>query len=237
MAEEDPNVKDILIALYTQNEQYHNIKERVVWLAGIVYFTFSVFVLRWIPHHEDIWAEGKCLSTLTMAFLTLLFIVTIVFIIRQTKEKIGTVVITKNLRCLISDLDKKSTEPYKTLIKQTCPKEAKKKALFFREGWSGVLVLAAVLIFYSTQVVFLYGGTDNKIQLLCGFGIAIGLSLIGWFLNICLVELELAKKKEVSRPNNHKMKPREWIFLGLAVIGAAAAVLQLFVWCLLNERL
>ncbi len=224
MAEEDPKVKDILIALYTQNEQYHNIKERVVWLAGIVYLTFSVFVLRWIPHHKDIWAEGNLLPKLTMTFLTLLFIVTVVFIIRQTWEKSVSVMKTNKFLDLIGELDQETEKiTYRILINRP-----RKEPRFFREGWSGVLILAIVLIFYSAQVVFLCGGTDNKIQLLGGFWIALGLSLIGWYLNPCLVEL--VKKKKVSRPNNHKMKPMEWIFHGLAVIvvGTTVAVLLLF---------
>ena len=184
--------------------------------------------MRWIPHHKDIWAEGNLLPKLTMTFLTLLFIVTFVFIIRQTKEKIGTVIITKKLRCQIGKLDKEVNEPYKTLIKKTDPGEAKEEARFFGEGWSGVLILAIVLIFYSAQVVFLYGGTDNKIQLLGGFGIALGLSLIGCYLNPCLIVL--VKKKKVSCPNDHKMNPMEWILRGIAVlvVGTAVAVLLLF---------
>ncbi len=121
-----------------------------------------------------------------MVFLTLLFIVTIVFIIRQTKEKIRTVVITRKLRCLIGDLDKESTEPYKTLIEKTDPKEAKKQARFFREGWSGVLILSTVLIFYGAQVVILYTGICNIPLLLYGFGIALTLSLLWLSLTCCL---------------------------------------------------
>ena len=185
MAKDECKVGDMLRTLYERNEQYHDIKERVVWLAGVGYFTFSVFVLRWIPHHKDIWAKRNLLPILTMVFLTLLFIVISIFIIRQTKEKAGTVIITKKLRCLIGKLDKEVNEPYKTLIKKTDPKEAKKKARFFCEGWSGVLVLATVLIFYSAQVVILYTGICNIILLLYGFGIALALSFLWWSLTRC----------------------------------------------------
>ncbi len=186
MAKDECKVGDMLRTLYERNEQYHDIKERVVWLAGVVYFTFSVFVLRWIPDHKDIWAKGKLLPILTMVFLTLMFIVTIVFIICQTKEKAGTVKITKKLRCLIGDLDKESTEPYKTLIKQTNPEKAKKEAHFFREGWSGVLILSTVLIFYGAQVVILYTGRCNIPLLLYGFVFALALSNLCLSLTCCL---------------------------------------------------
>ncbi len=214
MAETDPKMKDILIALYTQNEQYHNIKERVVWLAGIVYFTFSVFVLRWIPDHKNIWAERQLLTLVTMTFLTLLFIVTFVFIIRQTKEKAGAAVRTDNFFDLFGELDAEVNEPsYRTLIERTDPQEAKEKARFFLQGWSGVLILAAVLIFYFAQVVFLCTGTDNKNQLLYGFGIALGLLHIGWWLTRCLAGKKkncgLVVRLPVSRRETLKMHFKE----------------------------
>ncbi len=70
MDKDETNVEEMLRTLYVQNEQYHDTKERVVWLAGVIYFTFSVFVILWLPDHKDIWANEEWLSALTMAFLT-----------------------------------------------------------------------------------------------------------------------------------------------------------------------
>ncbi len=46
MAKDECKVGDMLRTLYERNEKYHDIKERVVWLAGVLYFTFSVFVIK-----------------------------------------------------------------------------------------------------------------------------------------------------------------------------------------------
>lgn len=164
MAEKDTNVKDILIAPYNLNEQYHNTKERVVWLAGVVYFTFSVFVMRWIPGNTCIWARDEWLTIATTIFLTLLFLVTSIFICGQTWHKCKATIMTDKLNDLIWKLDDINFRNYETLIRET--KYQKGDANFFREGWSGVLILVAVLVFYVAQLFLLGTAIREKYLIL-----------------------------------------------------------------------
>ncbi len=53
MAKDECKVEDMLMTLRERNEQYHDIKERVVWLAGTVYFGFSLLVVKAHHLHEQ----------------------------------------------------------------------------------------------------------------------------------------------------------------------------------------
>lgn len=175
-------MEELLRTLYELNEQYHNTKERIVWLAGVIYFTFSIVVLTWIsklPKYEFIWINRECLIILTMVFLTSIFCITSIFIICQTWHKCRSAIQTNNFHALIKHLDDKRNRNYRALIEVT---RYKGGANFFREGWSGVLILAAVLIFYFAQVALLYIGICNKISLLYIFLGVFSLFVISWFI-------------------------------------------------------
>ncbi len=184
MGKGECKVEEMLGTLYERNEQYRDTKERVVWLAGVIYFTFSLFVLRWIPEYKKVWAQNEWLIMVTTTFLTLLFFITFRFIRRQTWEKCKSVKRTDNFHDLIKKLDDANYRTHEALINQT--KYRKGQANFFRDGWSGVLILAGVLIFYAAQITFLCNEIHDTVLLLYGFWIALFLFLLFLLIRYCL---------------------------------------------------
>ena len=43
----DDDITEPLKTLYEKNYEYHHVKERVVWLAGTIYLTFSIVLISW----------------------------------------------------------------------------------------------------------------------------------------------------------------------------------------------
>ena len=64
MAEENTNAKDILIALYNRNEQYHDSKDKAMWLAASVYLGFTVGLMVWFLENNRFWEDRKVLFSI-----------------------------------------------------------------------------------------------------------------------------------------------------------------------------
>ncbi len=158
MGEENTNVKDILIALYTQNEQYHDSKEKAIWLAASVYLGFSVAVMVWLLDNKSIWLGGKGVQKcILIFFFTLLFIPTSVFIERQNWEKCKSVRKTDLFNHLIKMLGRRKNKElaYKDLVRLTDPGKLPYWYNLFHRGWPGAIILFVVVLFYVWQIVLL----------------------------------------------------------------------------------
>ncbi len=76
-------IEGLLRTLYERNEHYHNIKERVVWFAGVVYLTFSVALLAWYldPENRNVLCSIPGLEKWHVAvFLSAIFVLVATFI-------------------------------------------------------------------------------------------------------------------------------------------------------------
>ncbi len=156
MANNERKVEEMLRTLYEQNEQYHNTKERVVWLSGVIYFIFSSAVLAWIPNSENTVVQGQ--KPIITIFLILIFVLASVFILRQTGEK--TISSTRNTKflALIEHFDDSNYRNYKAL-KDTASFKARFGQRFYdfvTQGWSGHLVFGAAYTFFLAQLILLY---------------------------------------------------------------------------------
>jgi hypothetical protein len=84
-------IEDLLKTLYESNDHYQNVKERVVWLAGVVYLTFSVALLAWYlgPENRNVLFSIQGLEKWHVAvFLFVIFVLVAAFIFRQTWHKV-----------------------------------------------------------------------------------------------------------------------------------------------------
>ena len=79
--------EDLLRTLYELNEHYHDVKERVVWLAGVIYLTFSVALIAWYLENKEVLSEHQLPTRQIAIFLTIVFVLTAIFIFRQTGHK------------------------------------------------------------------------------------------------------------------------------------------------------
>ena len=158
MAKDECKVEDMLMTLRERNEQYHDIKERVVWLAGTVYFGFSLLVLKalLVPEQKDTIESLKPFAT---NFLVLIFALTFIFIVRQIWERCKTVVKSGKFNTLIRHLGNSRYRSYRKMMDLTRYSETKflkKVCQFFCMGWSGVLVLLVVVVLFVAQLFLLY---------------------------------------------------------------------------------
>ena len=86
------DIVDLLKCLLERNEQYHDVKERVVWLAGVIYLTFSAALVGW---YLKVGVSIPCeLKNPVLYALSAIYILTVAFIIRQTREKAHSTMIT-----------------------------------------------------------------------------------------------------------------------------------------------
>ncbi len=155
MANDEHKVEEMLRILYEQNEQYHNTKESVVWLAGVIYFIFSSAVLVWILNPENTVVNGQG-STITI-FLILIFVLASVFILRQTGEKTISSARNTKFLALIEHFDDINYRNYKAL-KDTASFKARFGQRFYNfltQGWSGHLVFGAAYTLFLAQLILL----------------------------------------------------------------------------------
>ena len=156
MANDEHKVEEMLRILYEQNEQYHNTKESVVWLAGVIYFIFSSAVLVWILDPENTVVNGQE-STITI-FLILIFVLASVFILRQTGEKAISSARNTKFLALIEHFDDSNYRNYKAL-KDTASFKARFGQRFYNfltQGWSGHLVFGAAYTLFLAQLILLH---------------------------------------------------------------------------------
>ena len=151
-------IEDLLKTLYELNEHYHDVKERVVWLAGVIYLTFSVATMAWYFQNRDTIPILKGLEEWhAVVFLSAIFILTAVFICRQTWEKVRSEVKTEQFNDLIEELPRCRT--HTDLInanRYNFNKKRKPVRDFVCIGWSGHLILGVVYSFFVAQMVALY---------------------------------------------------------------------------------
>ncbi len=151
-------IEDLLKTLYELNERYHNVKERVVWLAGVIYLTFSVVTMAWYFQNRGTVSIPEGLEEWhAIVFLSVIFVLTVAFICRQTWEKVKSVVRTGQFNNLIKKLPNRRT--HADLMAANCYNYEIQKRIwdFISIGWSGHLILGVVYSFFIAQMVALRG--------------------------------------------------------------------------------
>lgn len=152
---EASKLEDILRTLYEQNEHYHDIKERVVWLAGVIYLTFSVALIAWYLENKEIIPEHQLPMRQIAIFLAIVFMLTATFIFRQTAHKVMAAVKTGQFNYLIRNLDDVSRRNHKALMNANDYRFNFYN--FVIMGWSGHLVFGITYSFFLAQMVVLCG--------------------------------------------------------------------------------
>jgi hypothetical protein len=152
---EPSKVEDMLKTLYERNEHYHDVKERVVWLAGLFYLTFSAALITWFLEHKELIVENQLPLRQIAIFLVIVFLITATFIFRQTSHKVTSAVKTGQFNQLIRNLDDSGRRNYRALMNAN--DYTFNFCNFMNMGWSGHLVFGATYIFFLAQMVVLYG--------------------------------------------------------------------------------
>ena len=154
-------IEDLLKTLYELNERYHDVKERVVWLAGVVYLTFSVALIAWYLDPENrnvLWSMPGLGKWHVAVFLSVIFVLVAAFIFRQTKHKVVSAAKTGQFNDLISELYSHRT--YADLMNANTynfNKKRKPVCDFVCMGWSGHLIFGIVYSFFLAQMIALCG--------------------------------------------------------------------------------
>jgi predicted Co/Zn/Cd cation transporter (cation efflux family) len=112
------DITELLKSLYERNEAYHDVKERVVWLAGTIYLTFSALLIAWYLRLPSKNVLSRFLTSFVkpwhiIASLSAIFVLTGAFIIRQTVEKARSAVITEQYMKVVADVSNKSYKDLK----------------------------------------------------------------------------------------------------------------------------
>lgn len=146
----EDEIVDLLKALFVRNEQYHDVKERVVWLAGVIYLTFSAALVGWYLR-SDVCIPYEYRKPILYA-LSAIFVLTVTFIIRQTREKVHSTVITWQHFKLMRELPHRRT--HTELMNANTYSNRMWEALwdFISLGWSGNIILGVVSIFFPVQL-------------------------------------------------------------------------------------
>ena len=159
----DSSYKDILIALYQQNETYHDVKEKVIWLAGTVYYAFSFFVIKALLDIPNDRFVDKSLCWPAAIFLVAIFVLVIWFLRFHNRAKLKSVHEFDNLRSII----KQHGAEYRKLIPP--PRERRCTSIqtltplgrsrrYMRHGprIPGVIVMIGASVFFVAQLTFLF---------------------------------------------------------------------------------
>ena len=154
MAEENTNAKDILIALYNRNEQYHDSKDKAMWLAASVYLGFTVGLMVWLLENECLWKGRKVFFTI---FLSIVFLLVGAFIFFQNLEKCRSVRKAELFDCLIKELGKRKRKEltYKDLVR-LAGKPSLPRGSFCKRGLFGLIILIILVLFFFAQIYLLY---------------------------------------------------------------------------------
>lgn len=156
MVKMDSQVWEAYRLFYQKNQDYHDAKERMLWLAGTVYFSFSIVIVGWIllPGHTitDVqkgWFTG---------FVSALGLAVFFFAYIQNWWKCQAA----HVDVLMTDwLSQKANS--KSSLKDVCEVKKYPHTTFremvcysFRYGKPGIVILFALLIFAAAQISFLW---------------------------------------------------------------------------------
>ena len=155
------NYQELLLAMYVQNEKYHDTKERVLWLAGTIYYGFSVLILRWLLDAPNDWfgdnplLVGDCvvpIQGIMAVFLSLVFVLVLWYLWFQHKAKLGTIDTFNRLGTLIRELG----NDFDNLMGFP-PKKNKDVPFFRRKEVPGRIVIFVAALFFFAQLIVLSG--------------------------------------------------------------------------------
>jgi hypothetical protein len=190
-------IVDLLKALFVRNEQYHDVKERVVWLAGVIYLTFSAALIGWYLK-SDVCIPCQLKKPVLFA-LSAIFVLTVAFIIRQIREKVHSTVITWQHFTLMKKLP--NHRNHIDLMIANTYNHGMCEAFwdFVQLGWSGHLILGVVSIFFLAQLTVI---CEVSISWLLWAGIPIVTILFPLIVSWCRRGKQYCKTKERLRAKN-----------------------------------
>lgn len=150
------DVKELLKMLYETNERHHDSKERLVWLASTLYFSFVVYTfVQAPPVFKSITPENRLV--LMASFISVCGFA-LFFVVMQNWWKCLSVEKTGKLNKLIKEMTNQLT--YHDLIEMVAHVKEKKfrKTVchFWRDGKSGVIILFAMIVFCIFQMIYIF---------------------------------------------------------------------------------
>lgn len=157
MSKIDTQIWEAYRLFYQKNQDYHGSKERMLWLAGTVYFSFSIAIVGWIlqPTNTTDFVQ-KCWLT---GFVSALGLAALAFAWIQNWWKCQAA----HIDILMTDwLSKKANG--KSTLSDVCEAEQyppdatlrQKAGQLAKYGKPGIAVLVALLLFAAAQVCFLW---------------------------------------------------------------------------------
>lgn len=142
--------KNLLIAIYSQNEQYHDAKDNVIWVLGTVYLGFALATFAWLFTNESLWTEHRGWVVLLLVFV---FLPAYFLIGWQNRLKCRSLKKAALFHDLIKKLGKPQRElTYTDLERLESPGKVRIwEALRFKNG-PGALVLYNILLLFLLQI-------------------------------------------------------------------------------------
>jgi len=142
-------------SLYKGNEDYHNIKENVIWTAFTLYLSFVIGSFIWYTSQKCFLYNNKCIIITVEIFIGFS---SMVFIGLQNWNKVRSVEITNRMNILLSKMDNKIT--YVELHNEFCwPSNTttglEKRQKYFRYGNIGNTLILFIIVLVIVKVVFL----------------------------------------------------------------------------------
>lgn len=153
--------EDLWMKLYERNEQYHDAKEKTIWLGGTVYATFSLAVIKLVTDYKcqiEMIQDLKC--RLKWALGLFGFCIGW-FVLYQIRAKCESAVKTGKYHKLLPVLRQAS---YEKIIKDTQfpPEErrgrfTKRLKALWQNGLPGFLIFIPMIILFIIQMKMLSG--------------------------------------------------------------------------------
>jgi hypothetical protein len=142
-------------AFYKENEDYHNIKENVIWTAFTLYLSFVVSSFIWYISQECFIYYNICII---ISIEICISIFAIVFIIFQNWNKARSVEIANRMNTLLGKMD--TTLTYEELRNKICwPTETtslkEKRQKYWKYGYIGNTLILFIIVLIIVKVIFL----------------------------------------------------------------------------------
>jgi hypothetical protein len=148
------DTKETLLEMYKLNYDYHNVKEQMFWLAATFYLGFAAGLTAWTTASPKFIQDHRLL-VLIFSIGVLSF--TELFVLVQNWYKARSVFIDGLLCDLLRRFDPGMKIPkYWEICSAVQSRQGtpgfKRMSIFFKNGWSGVLVMAIMLVFGIAQI-------------------------------------------------------------------------------------
>lgn len=156
-------MRDALLSMYEQNEQYHTAKETMFWLSSTLYLGFSAYVVNWIltvhlENYSFLYVVGVALALVLIFaakfskrqnWLKCLSVVKSEWYAKLLLEALDDDSIRKGLRELDAEVNRMMKKPFED--RKVWRKENRK--IWLEKGKPGAWIMPLLWLFFLAQLM------------------------------------------------------------------------------------